>query len=243
MQTKESLNWTTYHTSIRTRDSPEYGPTDAETLLNSTSPQPDSVFGDVVPKKYFQWKQDLYANHGLKLGFFYQSLYMSASEVSPIATHDNAWGEWWGFDAKWTPLNRGEDYEGSLVLVAAERGSISNNAVPAQHGVADLGSTYALGFGFTEWEFAVEELYWEQWMEKDRLMLRAGITAAPSLISPFRFKDDRTSFTATPFAFHESIPAPAQGPGLAAKWWPVKDSEFYITGVLNDATVIPPMGL
>ena len=221
---------------------PEFGPTDAETLLDSTAPQPDSLFGDVVPKKYFQWKQDLYTDHGLKLGFFYQSLYMSASDLSTNADHENAWGQWWGFDAKWTPLNKGEDYEGSLVLVAAERGFIGNNAVPAQYGAVDLGSSWAVGFGFTEWDFAVEELYWEQWMEKDRLMFRAGITAAPSLINPFRFKDDRTSFTATPFAFHESVPAPAQGPGLAVKWWPIEGSEFYITGVLNDANGNPADG-
>ncbi len=223
-------------------EQPEYNPTDAETDLDSTAPQPGSVFGDVVPTKYFQWKRDLYTNHGLKLGFFYQALYMSASETSPNATNDDALGHWWGFDLKWTPLNKGEDYEGSLVLVAAERGSVGNNAFPAEYGVSDLGSLYSTGFGFTSWDFAVEELYWEQWMEKDRLMFRAGITAAPSLISPFRFKDDRTSYTGTPFAFHESIPAPAQGPGLAAKWWPIEGSEFYITGVLNDANGNPADG-
>jgi hypothetical protein len=221
---------------------PDYDPTDAETLIDSTAPQPGAIFGDVVPKKYFQWKRDLYTNHGLKLGFFYQSLYMSASETSPIASNDNAWGHWWGFDLKWTPLNKGEDYEGSLVLVTGERASVGSNAVPAQYGVADLGSTYAFGFGFTEWDFAVEELYWEQWTGKDRLMMRAGITAAPSLISPFRFKDDRTSFTATPFAFHETIPFPAQGPGLGAKWWPIEGSEFYISGVLNDINGNPADG-
>ncbi len=155
-------------------------------------------------------------------------------------------GLWWGFDLKWTPLNKGEDHEGSLVLVAAERGSVGSNAVPAQYGASDVGSLYAVGFGFTEWDFAVEELYWEQWGQKDRLMFRAGITAAASLINPFRFKDDRTSFTATPFAFHESIPSPAQGPGLGAKWWPIEGSEIYVAGVLNDANGNPddgPLGM
>ncbi len=221
---------------------PEYGPTDAESLLDSTAPQPGSIFGDVVPKKYFQWKRNLYTNHGLKLGIFAQMLYMSASDTSPIATHDNAFGGWFGFDAKWTPLNKGEAYEGSLVLVSAWRGSVGDNAVPAQYGAGDLGSAYAVGFGFTEWDFAVEELYWEQWFGKNRLMFRIGNTAAPTMISPFRFKDDRTSFTTTPFAFHESIPAPAQGPGFAAKWWPIEDSEFYITGVLNDTNGNPADG-
>ena len=121
-------------------EQPEYDPTDAETLLDSTAPLRDSVFGDVVPKKYFQWKRDLYTNHGLKLGFFFQSLYMSASETLPNATNDDAFGIWWGFDLKWTPFNKGGDHEGSLVLVAAERDSIGNNAVPAFYGIEDLGS-------------------------------------------------------------------------------------------------------
>jgi len=221
---------------------PEYDPTDADVIIDSTAPQRDSVFGDIVPGKYFQWKQDLYTNHDLKLGFFFQSLYMSASETSPIATNNDAFGKWWGFDLKWTPFNKGGDNEGSLVLVAAERDSIGNNAVPAFYGIEDLGSLYAVNFEWTAWDFAVEELYWEQWLGKERFMFRVGNTAAGVMINPFRFKDARTSFTATPFAFHESIPYPAQGPGLAAKWWPIEDSEFYISAVLNDANGNPGRG-
>ena len=149
--------------------------------------------------------------------------------------HDNAYGDWWGFDLKWTPLNKGEDYEGSLVLVAAERRSVGNNAVPSQYGATDVGSSYAFGFGFTEWDFAAEELYWEQWGHKGSLMTRAGITAAAAVINPFRFKDDRTSFTATPFAFHESIPSPAQGPGLAVKWWPTQLAHSRLDHVIGTA--------
>ncbi len=221
---------------------PDYGPTDAETDLNASGPKRGSIFGDVVPKKYFQWKQDLYTNHNLKLGFFYQMLYMNASDTAPFASNDTALGDWWGFDAKWTPLNKGEDYEGSLVLVAAARDSVGSHAVPAQYGINDLGSGYSVNFEFTKWDFAVEELYWEQWFGKDNLMVRGGLTAAGTMINPFRFKDGRTSFTATPLAFHESIPSPAQGPGFAAKWWPIKGSEFYITGVLNDANGNPSDG-
>jgi hypothetical protein len=221
---------------------PEFGPTDTETFLESTTPQRDAIFGDVVPRKYFQWKRDLYTNHDLKLGFFYQSLYMSASETLPNSTNDNSWGQWWGLDLKWTPLNKGEDREGSLVLVAAEREAVGNYAVPAPWGANDLGSLYAVNFEWTQWDFAVEELYWEQWLGKKRFMFRVGNTAAGTMINPFRFKDARTSFTSTPFAFHESIPAPAQGAGLAAKWWPKEDSEFYISAVLNDANGNPSRG-
>ncbi len=239
-QGSDGLNYSDYQ--YPDEGQPEYDPTDAEFLLDSTAPQRDSIFGDVVPEKYFKWKQDLYTNHDLKLGFFYQALYMTASETSPIATNDDAFGHWWGLDLKWTPLNKGGDKEGSLVLVAAERASVGSNAVPALYGAEDLGSLYAVNFEWTAWDFAIEELYWEQWLGKNRFMFRVGNTAAGTMINPFRFKDARTSFTSTPFAFHESIPYPAQGPGLAAKWWPIEDSQFYISAVLNDANGNPSRG-
>ena len=126
------------------------------------------------------------------------------------------------------------------MLVAGIRESLGNNAIPAEYGNLHLGSLFPVNFGFASWS-AIEELYWEQWFGK-RLMIRVGATAAPVIINPFRFKDDRTSFTSTPFAFHNSIPAPAQGPGLAAKWWPIEDSEFYVAGALNDVNGHPTRG-
>ncbi len=218
-----------------------YDPTDAEVDLDESFPKRDSVFGFGVPKAYFDWKEEVYDRIGLKLGISYQLLFLHATERAPSANFESALGHWWGITAKWTPLNRGKDFEVSLVLVAAERGSIGDNAVPAEYGVLDVGSIFPVNFEFTSWPFAIEELYWEQWFEK-RALVRFGVTAAAAAINPFRFKDARTSFTATPFAFHESIPAPAQGPGFAAKWWPIKDSEFYVTAILNDVNGNPNKG-
>lgn len=223
---------------------PHLGPTDVEELLNRTVPKKDAIFGDVVLKRYSQWKQDLYNNYNLKLGTSFQSLYQVASETAPFGTFDTAWGYWFGIAAKWTPLNKAEDYEGSLVIVAGARGSIGDNAVPAEFGQGHVGSLWPTNFGSTSWPFAIEELYWEQWLGKDRLMLRAGTMVAASALNLFRFKDDRTSFTGTPFAFHTSIPSGAQGPAIAARWWPVKneDSELYLTGVIADVNGNPNDG-
>ena len=44
---------------------------------------------------------------------------------------------------------------------------------------------------------------------------------------------------AKPCFWTKEIPASAQGQGFAAKWWPIEDSEFYISGVLNDANGNP----
>ncbi len=221
---------------------PELGSTDAEELLNGSVPKRNSIVGDIGPKKYFDWKQRLYEEYGLKLSFGYRMLYQHASEIAPFGTVDTALGDWWGLTAKWTPLNKGEDYEGSLVLVAAKRGALGSHAVPAVFGIADVGSLWSTNFGFTSWSFAVEELYWEQWLKKDRLMFRGGATAAPTAMNLFRFKDDSTSFTSVVMGFHDSIPSPAQGPGFVVKWWPKGGSELYLTGVLNDANGTPDDG-
>ncbi len=65
-------------------------------------------------------------------------------------------------------------------------------------------------------------------------MFRIGNQLATTIYNSFRFKDPRTSFTSSPFAFHESIPYPTFGLGSAFKWWPIRDSELYVVGTLND---------
>ncbi len=217
------------------------GPTAAETDLANSFPQPGSVFRFGIPQSYFDWKERVYDDIGLQLTLSYQMLFMGATEVAPRAEFQAAFGQWVGYTAKYTPLNRGVDYEGSIVLVAGYRGSVGNNAIPAEYGQLDVGSVWPVNFEFTSWPIRIEELYWEQWIKK-RVVIRAGVTAAAAAINPFRFKDARVSFTATPFAFHASIPAPAQGPGFAFKWWPIEDSEFYVTGVLNDVNGNPNDG-
>jgi hypothetical protein len=206
--------------------------TDVEEDLEDTFPKRDSVVGDIGPKKYFDWKEALYEKYGLKLGLSYQMLYQNASDTSPIANFDTALGHWWGFTSKWTLVNRGKDYEGSLVLTGHERVSVGSNAVPAQFGAPDLGAIWS-NFEFTEWGFSVEDLYWEQWLGKDRFMFRVGNQIPTTIYNSFRFKDGRTSFTSSPFAFHESIPYPTYGAGIAFKWWPTA-SELYVVGTLND---------
>ena len=65
-------------------------------------------------------------------------------------------------------------------------------------------------------------------------MFRVGNQIPTTIFNSFRFKDARTSYTSSPFAFHESIPYPTYGLGAAVKWWPKEGSELYLVGTLND---------
>ena len=215
----------------------ENNPLDAGNVLDDIAPDPRALFPYGVPQTWFDFKDDIYEKYGLRFGVSYQILGQYATHVLPSASYDTALGDWWGFLTKWTPLNRGTGNEGTLVFSMFERGSVGSNAVPASFGNVDVGSL-TTNVEYTSWDFAIENLYWEQWLcpGDDKLMIRVGNQVVTTLLNPFRFKDSRVSFTTGPWAFHPSIPYPTFGFGTGFKWWPDRDNEsgLYIAGSLND---------
>jgi carbohydrate-selective porin OprB len=97
-----------------------------------------------------------------------------------------------------------------------------------------LGSLWS-NYEFTTWnaKLKFEDLFWEQWFTR-RLRFRVGNQIPTAVFNFSRFKDARVSFTASPFAFHDTIPYPTFGLGMSARWLPIKGSELYVDGVLND---------
>ena len=141
-----------------------------------------------------------------------------------------------------TPLDRGAITQGSLVARGAWRGPLGNNPWPAPFGPANLGSAWS-AYEFTSWnsQFKIEDLFWEQKIGQD-FSFRIGNQAPQTTIHTFRFKDARTSFTASPLAFSETIPYPAFGAGLSFRWRPIEGSGLYVNGVLNDMNGNPSQG-
>ena len=210
-------------------------PLEAGNVLDDIAPQPGSVIPYGVPQAWFDFKNDVYDKIGLRFGFSYQMLGQIASDVLPNADYDTALGDWWGFLTKWTLIDKGGDHEGTFVFSMFDRGAVGNNAVPANFGLLDVGSL-TTNVEYTTWSFAIENLYWEQWLHpgNDKLMFRVGNQVVTTLLNPFRFKDSRVSFTTGPWAFHPSVPYPTFGFGAAFKWFPDEDSGLYIAGSLND---------
>jgi carbohydrate-selective porin OprB len=166
-------------------------------------------------------------------------LAQSASETLPDAEFDTAVGDWWGFLSKWTMLNRGTENEGTLVFSMFERSAVGNNQVPAVFSL-DVGSLTG-NVGFTSWDFVIENLYWEQnfGTEKSKGQFRIGNQVVTTLLNPFRFKDERVSFTTGPWGFHPTIPYPTFGFGAGFKFWPDKNSGLYVSGSINDMNSDP----
>ena len=226
-----------------TAQSRETNPIEAGNIIDEIVPQPGAVWDVGVNEPWFGWKDSVYDRTGLKFGFSYQMLGQYATDTLPDATYDTALGHWWGFLAKWTMLDRGGNHEGTLVFSMFERNAVGNHQVPATFGFADIGSLTA-NVGFTSWDFVIENLYWEQWFksENSEFMLRVGNQVVTTLLNPFRFKDERVSYTFGDWAFHPAIPWPTFGFGTGFKWWPEKESGLYVAGSLNDMNSNPALG-
>jgi len=210
-------------------------PLNPEKILEDIVPQPGALFPYGVPQSWFDFKDDVYDKIGLRFGFSYQMLMQSASATVPNSEFDTAVGDWWGFLTKWTLLNKGSENEGLFVFSMFERGAVGNNAVPSNFGLLDAGSI-TTNVEYTTWDFEIENLYWEQnlALKKNKFQCRIGNQVVTTWLSPFRFKDARVSFTTGPWAFHPTVPYPTFGFGAAFKWWPDKESGFYVSGSLND---------
>ncbi len=207
-------------------------PVDPEQDLDASFPQPGSVLKWSMPPEWFQFKKDLYEKYGLKVGLSYQMLYQKASDN--LKEDNSAWGQYGLFEAKWELLNRDQDLMGSLVWSFDWRSTIGDNAQAFRFHL-NTGSLWPTDFVHLDWGPWVPQFFWEQWFKKDVFVMRVGNQFSSSVYDNFRFKDGRTSFTAAPYTLPVSS-IPTGPPGLAAnfEWWPIKDSEFYIVGTVND---------
>jgi hypothetical protein len=188
------------------------------------------------------FRQHLYEQYGLTFAFSYQQLNQYATQTLPGVRQDWALGGWAHASFSWTPLDRGGDYEGTLVLRGGWRGPVGQNPWPAPFGPANLGLAWST-YEFTSWNsrIEIEDLFWEQKLGPD-FSFRFGNQGPQTTINTFRFKDARTSFSASPLAFSETIPYPAFGAGLSFRWRPSWGNGLYVNGVLNDMNGNPSQG-
>jgi len=165
---------------------------DIDQDLNKSLPKPDSVLPQLMPQGWANFKKQLYEKHGLKVGFSYQGIYQVASES--LMERDTAEGGWVLIEAKWEAINRGKDFEGSIMLGIDGRHTIGDNEVPALFRL-ETGSLWTTGPAWLEWDPYVDLFFWGQWFKKDRFVLRLGQPSSVGALDFFRFGDFRTSFS------------------------------------------------
>ena len=227
-----------------------------DALYDLDSGEPQSLLSEPPPRQvvlpglglpFPEERQDfrkwLYEQYGLTYALSYQQLTQYASRTLPNVGPDVAVGGWFGTSVTWTPIDRGGPYQGSLVASAGWRGPIGLNPWPAPFGPAFLGMAWS-NFEFTSWQsnYRIENLFWDQRLGSD-LTVRVGNQAPQAVLNTFRFKDARTSFTASPLAFSETIPYPAFGAGVSFRWRPSALPGFYVNGDVNSMNGNPGLAL
>jgi len=242
--------------SARAQDAESAQPADQVAALNATPVdigatieqsvvQPGAVFPDFqlgFRADYEAFKRRLWQEHGFRFAVNYSQILQYASETLPIAPADTSLSAWAALDLIWAPIDRGGDFEGSAAVTVAWRGSLDGNPVNAAFGVPSVGSLWS-AYEWGDWDgIVIENLFWEQRIAGD-LRIRIGNQAPQALYNFSRFKDARTSFTASPFAFQETIPYPAIGFGVAARWQPSPLRGPYVVATLNDMNADPQNGV
>jgi hypothetical protein len=185
-------------------------------------------------------RKSIYDKYGLTFAVSYQQLTQFATET---VNDQPQWalGGWLATGMTWTPVDRDGPYQGTMVLRAGWRGPIGDNPWPAPFGPVNAGLTWS-NFEFTSWNgYRIEEFFWEQRLGSE-FTFRIGNQAPQAIINTFRFKDARTSFTASPLAFGETIPYPAFGAGLSFRWRPAAAPGVFVNGVMNDMNGNPGFG-
>ena len=181
-------------------------------------------------------RQKALDQYGITFGASYQQLFQYSTATVPGARHDTALGTWAVTSLTWSPIDRGGNNQGMFVFRWAYRASLGDNAVPAVFGPADQGSLWS-DYEFTSWNQGawVEDLFWEQRLGP-QFSFRVSNMGPQAVFNFFRFKDARTGFKASPFAFNETIPYPTFGLGASFRWLPSLPSvpDVYVVGTIND---------
>ncbi len=205
--------------------------------LNNSLPKKESVLEGIMPSDYTDYKEKFYqeSKYHIQYNISYQNVVMASSSV--VRFPDVAAGGAFLFELESTLLNFKEDFQGSIAF------SISNTHLYGSAAATPLfnfntGSLLAHEGYYLGADWVVSDLYWEQYLKKDRFFVRLGQHIAISMIDFSRYADFRTSITNPAVggvpAGHIPFGPPALG--LSFKLLPKEGSVsgFYLVGHISD---------
>ena len=223
-------------------------PGDAQPLTNNPDRVPnrleqiDRLKDALIPtpgfdrfvQPWYDFKGRLSENLGLDLGFYYTMLYQKADPRDPFSLvgmgRDEASGGWFGIVGQWELLGRGTNHPGILGFQLQQRHRIG--AVVPQNIGPEIGSLWPTAIGYSELTFSAVELYWAQWLVKDRLGLVFGKQIPFAVHDYFAYKSPLDGFLNASFGLNQSIGYAEAGLSAGAGARPTKST--YILGGVYD---------
>jgi porin len=208
---------------------PTTSPADELTLTVDPPPAPDSIDqklddASARPAGIFPWgpvslidpvwkdMNESLDDVGLKLGFAYTVVYQTA----PTGGDNDAGGGDLDFFGDWRLLGKKDDPNRGLAYFAAEyRHNLFTGIAPAALDT-EIGSLWGTVNGYGEQDLALKEFYWQQHINNDRLILRAGKIDAENYYNSNYWQSDSKYFMNQAFSSFPVRAFPSNGLGWNA---------------------------
>lgn len=163
------------------------------------------------------------------------------THVIQAATSDNRWQTGSGaqaeFDFTWELFGRdGDGMKGLIGGRFESRFKVLNSRVPQSTAPA-AGSIWSGAIGYGEQDPSLSQLWYEQHLIRDRLLIRFGKIAPFAVFDYYKYKSPRVAFLGQPQNFNPTIPFPptALGVGGGARL----TNGSYVAGGVFDANGSP----
>jgi porin len=185
-------------------------------------------------KPWFDTKNEMTEKHGLTYGLNYSTLYQSASASLGA---DTAWGGIFQIPVSWTVLGRGSKNTGTIVFKGENRHKLSADLAPQDLGIQGIGAASIVGTQFSDKDWILTNLYWQQKMFDGRFNFVAGQIDNTDVMDVYGLINPQTAFMNLSFSTNPTIGIPDQGFGSAIGL--AMGKHFYLVGSLMDAAGDP----
>lgn len=189
---------------------------------------------DRVLEPWYKFKDRLDEKYGLALGFFYTALYQKGDprNTMPVVGtgRDEAAGGVIGVNGLWNLVGRGTNHPGYLGFQLQQRHRIGP-VVPQNLGF-EIGSLWPTVIGYSELTFSAIELYWAQFLIKDRLGFVVGKQIPFAVHDYFAYKSPFDGFSNAAFGLNPAIGYAEAGLSVGGGARPTTDT--YVIAVLYD---------
>jgi porin len=213
-----------------------------DTIHSSHFGGPSSVKGMIVRdhkekaavlQPYLDFKARLKKDYGFTFGADYNALFQAATES---LGEDTAAGGVVRFFGHWELLGRDSGNTGTLVFKVENRHRLGTDIVPQDLG-SEVGYVGLTAQTFSDIDWALTNLFWEQKLWRGRVAFLAGVVDITDYVDTYSLVNPWSDFLNQAFGTNPTIPAPGQGLGAALET--MMTDNIYLVGGLADANGDP----
>ena len=191
---------------------------------------------DPVPRlseRYFSFKNQVEEEYGFSFGFDYNALFQAASDS---LGEDKAAGGVFRAYGQWILVGKDSENTGTLVYKVENRHRLGTDVAPKGLG-SEIGYAGLTAVTFSNIDWALTNLYWNQHLLNNRLAFVGGIVDVTDYLDVYGLVNIWTDFNNYAFTTNPTIPAPDQGLGAAVRVMPTQN--LYIVAGIADANGDP----